>query len=153
MEKETQRLIFRWSCITGGAIFAFWAGWYFAVGEVPTINSVEILGSQYRLPFGISSWVDAIVGPIWSIIIILILKNDGFKEGNLGIQLICFGLTFWVAAGLIIGLFIGRDNGLFVGVASGLTIGLGIGLAFGLIFFVLHETGCMFKSFVRFLAK
>ena len=68
MERK-QKLMIRWSIVTGGLIALFWAIWYLATGEVPIVTSIKMTPNwNYVLPFGISRWWDILIGPIWSLI-------------------------------------------------------------------------------------
>jgi len=109
---RTQKLMFRWSLVTGGLIALFWAIYSLSTGSVPIVTSVKMTSTwTMSLPFGISRWWDILIGPIWSIIIISFLTKLKDKDDILGASLafglgasLAFGLTFGLGAGLLFGL-------------------------------------------------
>ncbi len=122
---KTKKLIFCWSLVTAGLIAVFWAIWYLTTGEVPVITSIKTRDQIYVLPFSISCWWDILIGPIWSTLIVIVLKvvEEKKGEGDFG-----FGMVFILFLCLVVSLFFSLVSGL-----SLLFISLFFSLVFGLI--------------------
>lgn len=170
-ERRVQ-LMCRWSLVTGVIIALFWGVWYLINGSVPTVTSVRITPDwTIQLPFAISRWWDVLIGPLWSVMLILILTNKRIWDNeDLKAGLVfglVYGLAFGLAFGLALGLFVGLAFGLFVGLAlgpiaglafglvsglvSGLVAGLVAGLVFGLAYGLVYGLGFGLGSFVRWI--
>lgn len=149
-----KKLMVRWAIFTALVTFIFWAIWHSVTGQVPVVRDIEIIENKtLELPFGISRYLDVIIAPIWSIIIIWILTNKKVREKVLGIGL-TFGLIFGVflrmvaeyslfalllclVSNLLFVILFGTPFGLAFGLSFGLTYGLSKGLVFGLIYLTL----------------
>lgn len=154
MEKERKiRLMWKWSVRVDGVIGLFWLVWYSITGSVPSIIGIKMTNNWIiQLPFKISRWWDILIGPIWSIILILtftskkIRKKHDFMPGLQGELLLgmivglLFGLGAGIESGLILGLLIGLMLGLILRLIirdgyellPGLVVGLGFALGFGI---------------------
>lgn len=110
---KIRQLMFRWSLVTGGLIALFWAVYYLIAGDVPVVISIKMTKEWIiTLPFGISRWCDILIGPIYSIFLILLFTNKKLKEGH--------DLRFHIVSGMIMGLFMGAFGGLVSDLASNL---------------------------------
>lgn len=118
MEKERKiKLMWRWSLLSAGMIVLFWFVWYLMAGSVPTISQIKMTPDwTIQLPFGISRWWDILIGPIWSVLLIIIFTNKKITENDDSV------------AGLVVGLGVGLAFGLAFGLGAGLAFGLGAGL-------------------------
>ncbi len=157
MERERkQKLIVRWSIMTGSLIALFWAIWFLIAGEVPAVSNIKVTENwTYILPFGISRWWDVLVGPIFSAIIIYFLTNEKIEESEdldlvITPVIVCVALVSTLAIpGVIADVALGLTLGLTliamviailsvaleVGIDIGLAISLGVTLVFGIIIF------------------
>lgn len=138
---KTQKLMFRWSLLTGVLIALFLVICYLSTGSVPIVTSVQMTKTwTMPLPFGISRWWDVLIGPTWSIIIIYLLtkQKDKNKDWIFGLIIgLIFGLIIGLGAGLVAdqsaGLLIALLVGLGAGLLTALLVGLGVGLIIGLL--------------------
>jgi len=120
-------MIVRWSIVTTGLIALFWAIWYLVAGKVPIVTSIKVsLDWTCILPFGLSRWWDILIGPIWSIIGILLLNSQTLKED----EDLFVGLLFGLGFGLVFGLGFGLVVGLAVGLIVSMIVSMGISLIF-----------------------
>jgi len=87
------KLMIRWSILTAAVIVLFWTIYYLIVGKVPVVTSIGITGIwTYVLPFGISRWWDVLIGPIWSVVIILLTAVGELELIENLLFLVLFGL-------------------------------------------------------------
>ncbi len=116
MNKERRnRLMFRWSLVTAGAIALFWGIWYLIAGSVPTPSDAGWFGWKPPL---ISRWWDILIGPIWSIAMIWTLRPTPEKdEKSIWLETFLTGLLFGQFGGLVGGLVAGLLQGLICGLA------------------------------------
>jgi len=133
---RTQKLMFRWSLVTGGLIALFWAIYSLSTGSVPIVTSVKMTSTwTMSLPFGISRWWDILIGPIWSIIIISFLTKlkDKDKDDILGggYPFICKPCLYSISSFLT--KLKDKDDILVTGLLLGLAFCLVLGLAFCLV--------------------
>ena len=131
-------LMLRWSLLSAAAIGLFWLIYYFIAGEVPVVEEIQMtLEWTFVLPFGVSRWWDVAIGPIWSVMLVLIFTNENVKKDDLVGGLVfglVGGLVFGLGFGLVFGLGFGLVGGLVGGLVLGLVFGLVLGLGFGLVF-------------------
>ena len=131
---RTQKLMFRWSLVTGGLIALFWAIYSLSTGSVPIVTSVKMTSTwTMSLPFGISRWWDILIGPIWSIIIISFLTKLKDKDDILGggYPFICKPCLYSISSFLT--KLKDKDDILVTGLLLGLAFCLVLGLAFCLV--------------------
>src|SRR3989338_8135811 len=131
MENErTFKLVVRWSFLSAVLIALFWTVWYVVNGDVPVVTHIKITDEyNYLLPFRISRWWDILIGPIFSILVILLVTSKQIHDEE-----IAFGLIFRLASGLVHGLIFRLASGLIL-LAFGIVFVLAFGLASGLILF------------------
>ncbi len=163
---KKSKLMFRWSIVTAAAIALFWTIWYLVAGNVPEVSSCKMTPDwTVVLPFAVSRWWDVLLGPVYSILVILLVTSERIRKNEdvafaldvvLGAGLIAglsAGLIFGPGAGLIfgpgvglgvglaVGLIAGLAYGLFAGLVFGLGVGLGVGLGAGLVFGLVFGLG------------
>ncbi|GMQ94942.1 MAG: hypothetical protein BMS9Abin13_052 [Patescibacteria group bacterium] len=151
----------RWSVASAVAIALFWAVWYFMNGSVPVVHEIHIAkGLAYTLPFEISRWWDILLGPIYSIVLVLLLTSLEAKRDEVIVSLafgLIFGLGFSLISGLVFGLGFGLIHslgfilifsliismifGLDSGLGFSLAAGLGFSLVFGVVFILVFGLG------------
>jgi len=130
MEKTRKmKLMGRWSFVTGGTIALFWTIWYLVAGEVPTVHSLKITENwTLEFPFEVSRWWDVLIGPIWSIFLILLFTNKEIIENNEPPPSLIFGLAIGLMAIPITGVKIGLVAVLAFTLFFGLVIGVVAGV-------------------------
>jgi len=122
---KRKKMIVRWSIVTTGLIALFWAIWYLVAGKVPVVASIKVnLDWIYILPFGLSRWWDILIGPIWSVVGILLLTSQTLKED----EDLFVGLLFGLGFGLVFGLGFGIVIGLVVGLIISSAVSVGFSL-------------------------
>lgn len=134
---ETSRkvkMMFRFSLVSAALIALFWTAWYMVAGSVPEVQSI---GGNQGLYFAIpiSRWWDILIGPIWSVALILIFTSERITQD----EDLTPGLAFIMAVSLLAGSLVcrlaGPDSADF---DRSLSLALGIilvvGLAFNLVF-------------------
>ena len=98
--KEKEKIIlmfYRRSIFSIIIIGIFWTTWYGITGEIPSIVSLKLTKNwEYILPFKIYRWWDMLIGPIWSIIVVIMFKKNKIID-----------YEFFFIIGISIGLFIG----------------------------------------------
>ncbi len=135
--------------LVAAAVALFWLGYFHLVGEVPTVETVQLTGSMtdegtfLQLPYPASLWTGVLFAAIWTFVLISILTSKRVFL-NLNPRLVLIGLFSGVFLGLLSrlgsSLALGLSVGLFVGLMIGLDVGsnynftLGYGLGFGLIY-------------------
>lgn len=137
---NTKNLIIRWSLLTGGLIFIFWLGYYLIVGSIPIVTSINISDTVIVLPFGVSRWLDILIGPIVSIIVIIFFNCHLYNTENITI----YGLILGLFLGMIFGLVIG---GLHDGLPRALVLGAFYGIFYSLCLTLLMGLYSGFTSF------
>jgi len=136
MNEKRNALMFRWSVISAAIIGLFWLVWYFIAGQVPAVSEIQMTPKlTILLPFDLSRWLDILIGPIWSILLVRLFTDEKLKNPDVipGLILgLTVGLFLGLAPGLGFGLVFGLAVGLAFGLVAGLSFGLAVGLAFGL---------------------
>ena len=80
-KKHRNKLMFWWSLGTAAAIALFWTIYWYITKEVPVITEIKIpFILTWELPFTVSRWWDILLGSIYSVIIIQILRNFEIEE-------------------------------------------------------------------------
>lgn len=156
METSRKRMImFRFSLASAILIALFWTAWYFIAGQVPEVSSIKLAENwAVDLPFSISRWWDVLMGPVWSVMLVLIFTSEKIEEDeNLFLSIsaaaffgiiagfaatdMVFGLAFGLAFGLVLSLafsFISVPTFWFDDIIDSLATGIADGLKFGLSF-------------------
>lgn len=100
--KEKIRSMAGWSLLTSALIAAFWAIWYLIKGSVPVDSELHLAKDLVvSLPFPISRWWDVLLGPTFSIMVILIITGKRYCGSSDNVQgLIWFGFIFALVGGL-----------------------------------------------------
>ena len=137
----------RWSVVSGLAIAVYWAIHFFNYGPAP-------LSSQIPNTWGlktteISRWWDIFIGPIWSVVLTLLVELigspkiiPGSKKSNI------YYIAISITVGVLVGLLFNPDDSLIIAGIAGLIIylesdfattlaliylyGFGVSLAYGL---------------------
>ena len=142
------KLMWRWSLVSGAAIFIFWFIYYLITGSVPEVGSIKITKTlTYGLPFPVSRWWDVLIGPIWSSVLVLLSTSSKIKEDD------DLFLTAGLAAGLGFGLAAGLGFGLAVGLVVSLTVGLVVSLTVGLVVSLTVGLAAAIKVIAGIIAK
>jgi len=95
------KLMVRWSIFSAVLIAAFWTIWYLVAGQVPAVESIKMTETwTIQLPFAMSRWWDILIGPIWSIIIILVVTIGRFQSEGASSALAVTILGITIGAGL-----------------------------------------------------
>jgi len=130
MERSVKfKLIWRWSLITATAIALFWIFWHSFVGSIPVA-----VNKSWIHQTAISRWWDVLIGPLWSIILILIFTNEKLKNKDRLILAVLFGSAIGLISGLIFGLIFSVSvQTQFIGLIFILII---MSVAFLLLFFI-----------------
>lgn len=106
-------LMVKWSFLSGGLIALFWIAWHLVIGTVPIVPW-----------FSVSRWWDIILGPIYSVSIILHSTQKNMDTEKMGLLNHSVPLM----------LFFGMIDGAIAGVPGSL-----FGVVFGLLFYLLLE--------------
>ncbi len=78
---KKRKMMISWSILTAGIIALFWMVWYLCAGSVPVVHSLKMTSDwNIVLPFGLSRWWDILLGPIYSITLILLVTNKKILE-------------------------------------------------------------------------
>jgi hypothetical protein len=148
--------ITRWSIASAVLIALFWMTCHLIKGNVPS-------------NIGVSRWWDILIGPIWSIAVILLLKVEKVEREEVRNLLICMipalivGLIFslWLGLspdptwslilGLLFGILFGLPYGLVACMVFALIFGLPLGIAFGSAFTILEIVKKSISSYTKVL--
>lgn len=101
----------KFSILTVVLIGLFWFVYFLVYGSVPADKEIGGFGLSLSLPFGIKRWWDALMGPIWSILITWLVTSKRFENSLF--------YTF-VRASVMVGLFLSFFYGLFNGISDGI---------------------------------
>ncbi len=143
--EHRNKQMFRWSVVSTVLIALFWGVWYINYDSVPVLDTIpwnKTTGSILQLPIGVSRWLDIILGPAYSVLIVYIKyrtrRTPRTGRDDIASTLIIgfiFGLGIGFGGGigvvLGVGLALGLGAALGVGLATGFTYALVIGLIFG----------------------
>jgi len=74
-ERNVFKMMVRFSLFSGALILMFWIAYYFLAGNMPVSEDLGFTLLPTMLSGEIYRWVDFLIGPIWSIIGVLIFTN------------------------------------------------------------------------------
>ncbi|MDD3774015.1 MAG: hypothetical protein PHW50_01920 [Patescibacteria group bacterium] len=134
------KMIYRWSIFTSSLTALLWTIYYLIAGNVPTVE-IPINFNDPSIVISVSRWWDILIGPICSIIIILIWAKRDELESNDYAELITFFIVLlgligiiWGAGISLIGLTI--IGVIFVAISSIIII---LSLLFIIIFLIINS--------------
>ncbi len=85
-ERDEFKMMVRFSLLSGALILMFWIVYYFIAGNMPVSEDLGFILLPAYLSGEIYRWVDFLIGPMWSIIGVLIFMNfPAGKQSNAGI--------------------------------------------------------------------
>jgi len=106
--------IIRWSLVSAFIFILVWSVYFFAVGPIPTVASIDIFGWKYIFPFAVSHLFDILLCPIYSALIVFFMTRwcarDYFEfkeEPKYSHYNELLSLIAVLAIGLLLGLYTG----------------------------------------------
>jgi len=116
-------LMTKWSIRIAAAIAVFWAIVGIRTESSPMVEAVHF--GDWQLPFSdISRFWDALIGPIWSVVLVGIFTSTRVEERKYLFSFLAAGLVFCPVVGIIVGCGWGINIAFIVGIAIGLIVGI-----------------------------
>ena len=85
MSSDRKQVMMIWLSYASGILIAiFWSIWWLIADSVPMVSKINCsLHQPLIMPFGISRWWDILMGPVYSIIFILLLTSKNLERKNI----------------------------------------------------------------------